>query len=439
MKFFDRKSEIAELREVRRKSRKSARFTVVVGRRRVGKTVLMRKAFEDEPYLYFYVSRKSEIELCEEYAELLERTLGVKMHGRVQRFSEVFRTVLEESVRRPITLVIDEFQDFRRVDPAIFGEMARDWDEFHMKAKVNLVVCGSMNRMMSQIFTDEGEPLYGRNTGKMEIRPFSVATLKEILSAYSPKFAPDDLLGLWAFTGGVGRYVALLMDEGAVTPKRMMSVMIRDGSSFIDEGKVVLIQEFGKDYGVYFTILSSIARGKTTRSEIEAMIGGSASGYISKLEDAYGLIEKVQPLFETKSNKGCAYRIKDNFFRFWFRFVYKYNYLVELQLYDDLRKIVERDYTTFSGLALEGYFKTKFTEAKAYTRMGAWWDRRGENEIDLVCENEFKKRLEFFEVKRDGSRYDESGLIRKTEAFFEKNPDKRSLKMSYRGLSLKDM
>ena len=159
MKFFDRDNEISELRKIREMSRESARFTVLTGRRRVGKTELIKQAYLDEPFIYFYVSRKTQVNLCEEFKEIAAKALGRDIPGRIERFSEIFRFICEEAIARPITLVIDEFQDFVKIDESIFSEIARDWDAFHVRAKLNLVVSGSINRLMSQIFEDREAPL----------------------------------------------------------------------------------------------------------------------------------------------------------------------------------------------------------------------------------------------------------------------------------------
>ena len=172
MKFFDRDNEVRELRKIRKISHETARFTVLTGRRRVGKTELVKQAYSDEPYIYFYVSRKTQVNLCEEFKEITEKILGRAVPGRIERFSELFRFICEEAVVRPITLVIDEFQDFTKVDESIFSEISRDWDEFHGRAKLNLVVSGSINRLMNQIFEDREAPLYGRNTGRIKLAPF---------------------------------------------------------------------------------------------------------------------------------------------------------------------------------------------------------------------------------------------------------------------------
>lgn len=439
MVFVGREDEIRELRRIRDISRQNARFTVITGRRRVGKTELVKNALGDEPYLYFYVTKKSQPELCEEFRQIVENVLGVPFPGRIERFSDILRFILARSFESHLTVFIDEFQDFLKVDETIIGDFAREWDNFHSRAKINLVVCGSIDRLMGRIFKDDQAPLYGRNTAEFRIEPFGIALLKDVLGRHKPNFTNEDLLALWTFTGGIARHVSLLMDDGATSMEKMVESMIRIGSPFLGEGKALLVEEFGKDYSGYFTILSSIASGRTKRAEIEQSLGGSAGGYITKLEDDYGLITKKQPIFEKSANKNCVYLIKDNFLRFWFRFIWKYAYLLELRYYKELREIIARDYKVFSGLALEGYFREKFVGEHAYTKMGAWWDRKGENEIDLVCENEFSGQLDFYEVKRDSSRLDVAALERKINAFLSKNPNLKSMKRSCFGLSMNDM
>ena len=108
MDFFGREDEIKELRRIRALSRTNARFTVITGRRRVGKTELVKKAMGDEPYLYFYVTKKAQPELCEEFRQIVETVLGVPFPGRVDRFSDVFKFILNWAVEHPLTLFIDE-------------------------------------------------------------------------------------------------------------------------------------------------------------------------------------------------------------------------------------------------------------------------------------------------------------------------------------------
>ena len=439
MKFFDREKEIAKLRDIRARAREGACWTILTGRRRVGKTVLVTTAFGDEPYLYLFVTRSAEADLCDGFKSRIEAFTGRTIPGKVQKFSDLFRYLLELAAERPITVVIDEFQDFFRVNPAIFGEMQRDWDELAAHARINLVTTGSINTLMNKIFKDKSQPLYGHETDQIKLRPFSVSTLKEILGHYHPKWKNDDLLALWTFTGGVAKYVALLIDRKAYAVKDMINVLVEEDSYFLDEGWAVLVEEFGKEYGTYFSILGAIARGKTSRAEIMNEIGGEVGGYLTRLEDQYELIAKKQPVFEATSNKNCLYLIRDNFFRFWFRFIFKRQYLIQVRMYDELRGIVKRDYEVFSGHALEGYFREMFMEQGRYSRMGGWWDRKGENEIDIVCENEFGNVLDFFEVKRKRREINLKALEGKSAAFFAKNPTLRKRQIAFAGLSMEDM
>lgn len=439
MKFFDRTREISMLRQTRSRAEKSAQFTVVTGRRRVGKTSLILKAYEDDTLLYFFVARKAENELCEAYMAEISQKLGIPTLGQTGSFADIFGYLMKLSVERPFTLFIDEFQEFFRVNKSIYSDMQRIWDMYHADSHINLIVCGSIYSTMTKIFRDQKEPLYGRQTQQMTLRPFKPSTLKEILAEHAPQHTPEDLLALYSFTGGVAKYVQLLMDSGATSKDLMVKEIIKADSIFLTEGKAMMIEEFGRDYGTYFSILTAIARGKTSRAEIEAVIGREIGGYLTNLENDYEIIAKTQPVFEKTSSKNVRYHIKDNFLLFWFRFIYKYNYILEIEGFEQVRQIIERDYETFSGLMLEKYFREILAETGNFTRIGGWWDRKGENEIDIVAENELTDNLSFYEIKRKAANIDIDLLKRKADAFFKVCGNFPGYSISYRGLSMEDM
>jgi len=439
MKFFDRSEEIASLHEIREIAKNNAQFTVVTGRRRIGKTSLVWKAYEDEPILYFFVARKAESDLCEDYQLEIENKLGIPTIGRAEHFTDIFEFIMKLSIDRPITLFIDEFQEFFRVNKSVYSDMQRIWDIYSNKAHINLIVCGSIYSMMTKIFKDKKEPLYNRQTRFMTVRPFTPSVLKEILTEYNSDHTAEDLLALYSFTGGVAKYVQLLVDAGATTKEKMLNQIVKADSIFLGEGKAILIEEFGKDYGVYFSILSAIARGKTSRSEIESVVGREIGGYLTKLENEYEVIAKKQPLFEKSSTKNVRYTIEDNFFIFWFRFIYKYSYMLEIDNYESMKAIINRDYETFSGLMLERYFRRVLIERQAYTRIGGWWDRKGENEIDIVAENELNNEATFFEVKRKAANIDIEVLKQKAAAFLRATGEFKGYDISYKALSMEDM
>lgn len=229
------------------------------------------------------------------------------------------------------------------------------------------------------------------------------------------------------------------MSAGAFTKESMLDVVFALSSSYINEGKAILAEEFGPDYGTYFTILAAIASGQTTTAELRNALGIEVGAYLAKLENQYAIVSKKLPLFDRETAKNSHYQIEDCFFRFWFRFIFKNRYLLEMGRLNRMREVAARDLDVFSGFALERYFQWKFVEDTDYTRMGAWWDRKGENEIDLVCEDELSNKIDFYEIKTDKSRLRREELTRKVAAFFAKHPQLKNCKISTHGLSLEDM
>jgi len=439
MNFFDREYEIGKLREIRNLSHKAAQFTVLTGRRRIGKTSLVMKAYEGETILYFFVTRSTESVLCEEFTEELTSKLGTPILGKVERFADIFNYVMELSKTRPITLMIDEFQDFKRVNSAIFSEMQKIWDIKKGDSKINLIVCGSVYSMMTKLFRDKKEPLYGRQTEFLKIEPFTPSVVKDILGYYNPEYKKEDLLALYTYTGGVAKYVELLMDAEATTAEKMLERIISKNSYFLYEGKNMLIEEFGRDYGRYFDILKLIATGHNTRGDIEGILHAEVSGYMTRLENDYGLIAKNRPMFQKSANKNIVYAVSDLFLQFWFRFIYKYNYFIEANAYKKLAEIVKRDYETYSGKVLERYFKDVMKESEQFTRIDSWWDRKGENEIDIIAADDLEKRVTFYEVKRQRNELDMKVLEDKMQRFKEVTGEYSKYNILLDGLCMEDM
>jgi len=401
MKFYNREKELDFLKSIKECSETEARMTIVVGRRRIGKTSLLKKAVEKEDSaLYLFVTRKSEVLICEEFKEEIERKLQVKLFGSFTRFKELFLYLMDLSSTRNFSLIIDEFQEFYLINPAVYSEMQNIWDSYKDRSKINLIICGSIYSLMKKIFENSKEPLFGRATERIHLKPFPVETLKEILADNYPTYKPEDLLAFYVFTGGVAKYVELLISKKALTLEKMLDEIFHENSLFIDEGRNVLIEEFGKDYATYFSILSLIASSKTSRSEIESILEVSTGGYLERLENDYNLIRKVRPMFSKPSGRNIKYEIVDNFLNFWFRFIYKHQSAVEIGNFTYLRSIVEPDYPTYSGKILEHYFIEKLVNLQQYSAIGTWWEKGNQNEIDIVAVDDFNRTVLYAEVKR---------------------------------------
>ena len=438
MKFYDRENEQKQLRKVLLQSRKEAQMTVLMGRRRIGKTELSLMC-GDEKVLYFFVGKKSEPLLCHDFLREIGDKLGSPIIGQLNSFSEVFRLVLELAKRQPFTLVIDEFQNFLKVSPDVFSDMQRDWDLYKRESRLNLIISGSVFTLMKRIFEDYEEPLFGRANERLTLKPFATDVLKEILADFNPNYTKEDLLALFSITGGVPWYVSLLLDKGYVTKDQMLSALTEENSPFINEGRNILIEEFGTDYVTYFSILTCIASGMKTRSEIESELGlDNIGSYLSRLENYYRLITKALPIFSMPNSKKMRYQLDDCFLIFWFRFFYKYQSLVENKALKTLDAIIQRDYSTVSGFMMERYFAQKFEEEGKYI-IGKWWDRKGENEIDLIVADPLKKEAWIYELKKQGERYDAKALKEKVKVVVAQTPELAKMKLHLGSLSLDDM
>jgi len=439
MKFYNRKKEIDQLKQIQKQSLENAQFTVVTGRRRIGKTHLLLNATADQPTLYFFVARKAESFLCQDFIQEMKEKLGITLLGEISNFGKLFEYLMDYSKEKPFNLIIDEFQEFFHIAPSVYSEMQHFWDMNKDESKINLIVSGSVFSLMHRIFENSKEPLFGRATQMITVRPFETSVLKDILTDYFPSWTPEDLLALYCFTGGVAKYVQLIMDGGAYTKQAMIDLMIKEDSPFLQEGKNMLIEEFGKEYANYFTILSAIARGENTRGKIEAVVKREIGGYLTKMERDYSLISKTIPIFSKVETKNVRYSIEDNFLTFWFRFIYKYSHMIEIRAFRELKEIVTRDYSTYSGKILERYYRSKFIEEKNITMIGGYWDRKGETEIDLISVNELDKRAEIIEVKRNAANINLEKLKEKSYFFKRSTGELKDYQITYRGLSLDDM
>lgn len=404
MKFYNRETEVKQLQNIRQAAyEEHSRFSVVVGRRRIGKTSLILRAMEgEEALIYLFVGRQNEADLCKSFGEEIASKLGIFVPS-ISSFGDMFRFLMERGREQKFTLVVDEFQEFMNLNNTIFSDIQNYWDRYRTQSNINFIVSGSIYSLMTKIFRDKKEPLFGRADLMLKLNPFSTPILKQILSDNKGSYSNDELLALYSFTGGIPKYIELLVDNKALTIHKMIRYICQSGSPFIDEGRNLLIGEFGKRYGNYFSILNSIASGLNTQAEIQAQLGeNSIGGQLNKLENVYEVIKKRRPIFAKSSSQSVRYEISDNFLRFWFRYIEKNRSLIEMGNYAGLATIIESDYPTYSGLILESYFKQKLAESGKYREIGSYWLPKGsENEVDIVAVELMNDKALVVEVKRN--------------------------------------
>ena len=410
---------------------------VLMGRKRVGKTTLITTALKENDYAYLFVSKDSEAVLCQKFQQTLEEQLSIHVYGTITHFRDLFEVIMKESLNRHFTIIFDEFQTLYKVNPSIFSEMQDLWDRYHRDSHLHLITSGSIQSLMKRIFENENEPLYGRPTSKLTLQPFSISVIKQIFRDHCPDYKNEDLLCLYMITGGVAKYVELLMDAGCYTKEKMLNYVCRQDSYFLSEGRDIMNQEFSDESATYFSILQLIASGMTKRSDIDGAMQKDMGVYLQNLEKNYLMVGRLKPLLAKPNSKVTAYEISDQFLRFWFRFVWPYQSLVERGQLALLRQNMGLHYEQFTGRTLERYFQAQAMETGRYTIVGNWWDRKGENEIDMIALNEFDNTGMVAEIKRNPRKINLKDLQEKVNALPPKIFGEYAL--SLRGLSIEDM
>lgn len=422
MDFYGRKKELQLLEEVWQTVEKKARMVVITGRRRIGKTLLSLSYAKNKPHIYLFVAKKTESLLCQEFVNQIKDHFEIPVLGEIKTFREIFTLLLEIGKKEQFVLIIDEIQEFFTINPSVFSEIQNLWDRYLYETKIQLILMGSIFSLMHKIFEDSHEPLFGRADRILQLKPFTISELKLILKTNGHPEDSEVLFNYYLFTGGVPKYVELLITKGVYSEDDILDFVFSENSPFLYEGKNVLIEEFGKEYGTYFSILELIAAGKTSRSELESVLQKEIGGYLDRLEGYYGVLEKFRPINAKPQSRNLKYRIKDIFLRFWFRFIYRNWTAIETSNFSYVRQTMDESFSTYKGMILEDLYRNLFLESHHFNQVGSYWEADNTNEIDLVMINDHKKRIVIAEIKLNKKRIRLLDLEQKGEKLLQHYP-----------------
>ncbi len=444
-RFYGRERELQLLKKFQEDvfERGISRFVVVTGRRRIGKTRLIEEALSDSiemPTISIYVASQLANSNLTDFVHEIQKALEIPYPLAISSYEDAFALIFKEAERRPITLVLDEFQNFNVVDPTVFDTLQRLWDRQHQKSKILIVTCGSVASSMRDIFENGKAPLFARESAFIRLMPFLPQLLKTILSDHKKDFTGEDLLSLYAFTGGVAHYVKSFLATGALTFDEMLNQSLLFNSGLISEAQLMIAAEFKGNASRMNEILMAISQGRCKRSELASLFDVDISGHLHQLENMYGLIEKVEPLGKNGAKrKRVRYELTDELLDFWYTFCLPNLKMLQSDKTMALQELIKSGYPTWSGRILERLYRRHFRNLGIFTDVGPWWDKNGENEIDLVAVNTVHKRIVFAEVKRNEDKIDLNTLKKKVEAFLTFNPEYASYKQETLALSLKEL
>ncbi len=388
IKFINRRRELSFLRERFRSGR--AELILVYGRRRVGKTYLFRRFMEEVGGIYVIVRRDGR-EMLNDFSRALSEILGFE--PRIEDYRELYRVLGGISGER-LLVVIDEFQRLAERDPSFLADLQAAWDEYLSRSRIMLVLMGSSVGTMERVGLSESSPIYGRRTGALRLSPFRFSCAKEFLKTYGM----EDIVRAYSIFGGVPAYLAMV-DPSLSLLENIHSLIVREGAPLREEPIFLLSQETREPIR-YMSILEAMASGSTRLSEIASRSGMRATElprYMTVLERDLNLVRREYPLLEAGKRGKARYLIADNFFRFWFRFLYPNWDLVEMGRHERLMGLIQRDLDLHTSEVFENVAKEHFIRDQDVEKVGRWW--KGEVEIDLVGIRRDPPLVVFAEVK----------------------------------------
>ena len=401
--FVDREQEMETLQSEYEKD--GSALVVLYGRRRVGKTTLISEFIKDKNALFFLASEESEAQnrslLKEKVAEFINSDL--LRSAEVKSWDVLFQSIMDTPFESKPVIVLDEFQYLGKANPAFPSIFQRIWEEILKDKSVMVILCGSLISMMESQTLAYGSPLYGRRTAQIR--------LKQIPFAYYHEFFPGkshrELIEMYAVTGGVPKYIELFSESGDIYSAIRKCVLNRSGYLY-DEPHFLLQQEV-TEVGSYFSIMRAIAAGNSKLSAISAVLeikATSLTKYLKTLIDL-DILEREVPITEEnpeRSKKGL-YKIKDNYLRFWFAFVYPNMSFIESGhseiVMNKIKKSLVRNHIAF---VYEDVCKERMWELNAedrwpfnFTKLGRYWDAR--TEVDIAALDPEGKNLILGECK----------------------------------------
>ena len=398
--FINREKELSSLESLWNRER--AQLLIVYGRRRVGKTALLRRFIQDKPHLYFLANRLPERDQLLRLGEVAGRFFGDQLleENGFREWRQVFSYLARKDER--FALVIDEYPYLVESNPALGSLWQQGWDETLQDTKAFVVLMGSSVSMMEQETLDTRAPLFGRRTGQIRLEPLTFRHAQ----AFFPSYDFEDQARAYTMLGGMPYYLERFEGNQPIRANLLRHVL--DPSAVLREEAEILLRQELQEPRVYFSILNAIAQGKRKLSEIvnaTALPHGTLSKYLSVLQ-SLRMVQRETPITETapeKSKKGL-YRILDPYLSFWFRFVFRYrdrleqgeDNLVADRILEDLDQQVAGTYEEICAQAVrEGLLDGVFPEC--FRVAGRWWDRTAE--IDLLALDDSKMGVLFAECK----------------------------------------
>lgn len=388
-KFIDRKDELEFLNKEYEKNESS--LIILYGRRRIGKTSLIKEFGKNKDMIYFLATEESEVQNLKIFKDRVANNLNNETLQLINtdKWEVIFKSIIQSNFTNKKVIVIDEFQYLGKINSAFPSIFQKIWDEILKDQNIMVILCGSLINMMESQTLNYNSPLYGRRTGQIKLKQIPFEYYKNF---FDGKLTERELIEKYAVTGGVPKYIESFKKKSNIYEEITENIMNKQ--SYLYEEPLFLLQNEVTEVGSYFSIIKSIAAGNRKLGNIASNLSVSPTNLSKYLQTLINLdiIEREIPITETspeKSKKG-QYKIKDNFIAFWFQFIYPNKMFLEMgQEEIVINKIKSNFIDNNVSFVFEDICREKMWNLNAngklgmqFDKLGRWWNN--EKEIDIV-------------------------------------------------------
>lgn len=406
MKFINRNSELNKLSDLW--NMQASQLVVLYGKRRVGKTELIKQFIKDKRGIYFLADKRTHKDQLSEFARVVGNFFDDEyiLKSGFSDWLEAFLYLKSKARKEKFVLAIDEYPYLVESDGATSSLFQKGWDEHLKETNIFLIICGSSIAMMESELLAYKSPLYGRLTGKLNIEPMEFHSCRK----FFPDKSFEEFLSFYCITGGMPAYMKQFANYNKAVDAIEDLCWDKQGL-YHDEVNLMLKQELRTPQN-YFAILKAIAWGKTRVSEI-AMDSGLNAQLVNKYIDTLirlQLIRREVGVTETKPHKSKRgiYVLTENFVRFWFQYVYAFSSDLEIS---NIRQVKKRflqysnilEAIAYEQIARKDLFQ-KESNLFAMDKVGRYWDK--DIEIDGIGFNSETKQIVFMEAKWSNTQQD---------------------------------
>jgi len=408
--FVGREREIKTLNE--HYDRDGFEFFCIYGRRRVGKTELIKEFVKGKKAIFFTgVEDTKYVNLTEFSYAVREALYDTKSKALYSDFKDALIDVFKYAQKDKLILVIDEYPYLAKSYPGISSILQIEIDHRLKNTNIFIILCGSSMSFMEKQVMGYKSPLYGRRTGQIKVLPFDFETSR----AFYERGSQEEKAIIYGVTGGMAKYLALFRNNLSVR-ENIVKNFFQSNELLFEEPTNLLNQEL-REPALYNSIITAVATGSTKINEIETKTQLDSSTCVKYLKNLIelGIVKREIPIMDKATSKKSIYRLNDGMFRFWYRFVYKNISKIQLgfgeQVYEDVKELIP-DFMgeVFEQICMEYIWKT--TPPFSVSHIGRWWGnnpiKKTEQEIDLIAVNSNNTKAIFCECKWRNQKQPES-------------------------------